>query len=80
MSDEQPSAQQQYEGAIRQRRTSRGTSKAPQTTTLPSPGMPMAVARLFIEERCQCDGVPTLPSLARNVVAVASLALARTGE
>jgi putative DNA primase/helicase len=60
MSDEQPSAQRQYEGAIRQRRTRRDKPKAPQTTTLPSPGMPMAVARLFIEERCQCDGVPTL--------------------
>ena len=50
------SAQQQYEGAIGQRRAK---SKAPQMI-FPSPSMPMAVARLFVEERYQCDGVLTL--------------------
>src|SRR5262245_41687172 len=27
---------------------------------LPPPQVPMAVARLFVSERCVCDGVPTL--------------------
>jgi putative DNA primase/helicase len=52
--------QRQYEGATRQRRTVRDSQKAPQRTILPSPSMPMAVARRFAKERCQHDGVLTL--------------------
>ena len=43
-------------------RRARGSHKpkASPRIVLPSPAMPMAVARLFVEQRCQCDGVLTL--------------------
>jgi putative DNA primase/helicase len=42
------------------RREARKPKKASPQIVLPSPNMPMAVAREFVKERCQCDGVLTV--------------------
>jgi hypothetical protein len=56
-----PTMGKQGTSATRLRRA-RGSHKpkASPPVVLPSPAMPMAVARLFVEQRCQCDGVLTL--------------------
>jgi len=59
MKDGGTSGETAYGAATGKRRAARGKAKAPQMI-LPSPGQPMAVARLFVEQRCQCDGVLTL--------------------
>src|SRR5262249_61961859 len=62
MRNEQRTAQDRYSEAHERRRSGRGRGKQPalQTTILPSPNVPMAVARIFVAERCLNDDVLTL--------------------
>jgi len=56
---QQPGAQERYDEARSQRRSARGQPGPPTTQTmLPSPSMPMQVARRFVEASCVHDGKP----------------------
>ena len=61
MKNDRRSAQDRYREAHAQRRgKAKAAGNAGASTLLPSPNTPMAVTRLFIEQRCRHDGVLTL--------------------